>query len=168
MMKFQDLNRATDDEAVEALLRCCASRRWALEMVAARPFESRRQLFERSDEIWWKLDEEDWLEAFSAHPKIGDIDSLREKYSATKTWSEGEQQGVSTATDETLERLAAANDAYEERFGYIFIVCATGKSAREMLAILEERLPNEAVKEIRIAAGEQAKITRIRLEKLLK
>jgi 2-oxo-4-hydroxy-4-carboxy-5-ureidoimidazoline decarboxylase len=101
------------------------------------------------------------------HPRIGDVSKLREKYKATATWSSQEQRGVQEASEEVLQGLADGNREYEARFGFIFLVCATGKSAGEMLALLRERMNNEPEAELRIAAGEQAKITRIRLEKLL-
>ncbi len=166
-MNLDQLNKLPTDEAVDALSRCCAATRWANEVAEHRPYASNAELFEAADDIWWKLDGDDWLEAFDGHPKIGDIDSLRKKYASSRSWSEGEQSGVEAASDDVLHRLAEANDEYEEKFGYIFIVCATGKSAAEMLDILEERLPNSPDDELPIAAAEQAKITRIRLEKLL-
>lgn len=166
-MDLSDLNDLSDSEAVDALLKCCGSTAWAEQMAAARPFDSRSQLLETADDIWWNLGEDDWLQAFGAHPKIGDLESLREKYSSTRSWSESEQQGVESASEQVLQRLAEANTEYEQKFGYIFIVCASGKSAREMLDILEGRLPNEPDDEIEIAAGEQAEITEIRLNKLL-
>jgi 2-oxo-4-hydroxy-4-carboxy-5-ureidoimidazoline decarboxylase len=106
------------------------------------------------------------LEAFSAHPKIGDINSLRAKYSATRDWSKGEQSGVDSAQEAVLEGLARGNADYEKRFGHIFIVCATGKTAAEMLDILQGRIGNDSAEELKIAAHEQSKITKIRLEKL--
>ena len=166
-MNLTELNELDTDDAFDAFLKCCGAETWAEEMVDSRPFGSADEMYETADDIWWDLDRDDWLEAFSAHPKIGDVDSLREKYSSSKSWSEDEQSGVDEASDEVLERLAAANDEYEEMYGYIFIVCATGKTAAEMLALLEERLGNDPDDEIEIAAGEQAKITQIRLEKLL-
>lgn len=165
-MNLEQLNELDQQEIIDNLMRCCGSTRWAKKMANERPFDSKEALLESAESIWWKLALNDYLEAFSHHPKIGDIDSLRDKY-ATRDWAEGEQKGAAEASDEVLNRLAQANDAYEENFGYIFIVCATGKSAAEMLAILEDRLKNDPKKEIRIAAGEQHKITCIRLEKLL-
>ena len=166
-MKLEQFNDIAHDEAVEALLRCCHAPAWAEEVANRRPYDDAQTLYEAAKTVWWDLDRDDWLQAFDAHPKIGDVDSLRKKYNASRSWSEGEQQGVDAASEQTLQRLAQANDEYEERFGYIFIVCATGKSADEMLSILEKRLPNDPDEEIRIAAGEQAKITTLRLQKLL-
>ena len=108
----------------------------------------------------------DWLEAFAAHPRIGDLDALRKKFASTANWCAGEQAGVAAADEAVLTALADGNRAYEARFGYIFIVCATGKSAAEMLAILTARLANDPEVELKVATAEQAKITRLRLEKL--
>lgn len=166
-MTLDELNQLSQEQAAEQLALCCGSRRWATQMAQGRPFASEQELFELAESIWWDLDEEDWLEAFSHHPKIGGVDKLREKFASTRSWADGEQKGVAQATEDVLERLARGNDLYEERFGYIFIVCATGKSAEEMLSLLEERIDNDAADELRIAAGEQNKITRIRLKKLL-
>lgn len=134
-------------------------------MLAARPFSSADELFQKAEQFADTLEKADWLEAFSHHPKIGDLDSLRQKFSKEK-WAAGEQSSVASATDKLLEQLAQGNDAYLEKFGYIFIVCATGKSAEEMYAILQSRLANEDNKELKIAAGEQRKISKLRLEKL--
>ena len=166
-MNLSELNQLPADDAHRAFIKCCGSSGWASQMVQARPFATVEELMNAADEVWWSLTEDDWLEAFGAHPKIGDIDSLREKYSSTRSWSEDEQSGVQSAPEEVLQRLAEANDEYEEKFGYIFIVCATGKSAAEMLEILEDRLPNDPDDEIEIAAGQQAEITRLRLGRLV-
>jgi 2-oxo-4-hydroxy-4-carboxy-5-ureidoimidazoline decarboxylase len=166
-MNLQELNTADNESARQELTRCCGSRRWVEKMIAQRPFKSKEELFEAADDIWQRLEKEDWLEAFSHHPKIGDVDSLRQKFATTKQWAEGEQKGVQAASEATLSALAEGNAAYEQKFGYIFIVCATGKSADEMLALLRERLDNPADAEIAVSMLEQDKITRIRLEKLL-
>ncbi len=172
---LQDLNAAPADAARERLLACCGSRRWAERMLDERPFASEESLYAAAERIWRDLSPEDWLEAFAAHPKIGERKAADRSgdRAADRTpdraagWSAEEQWGTARAAAETLERLAAANRAYEERFGFIFIVCATGKSAAEMLALLEARLGSERRRELEIAAGEQDKITRLRLEKLL-
>ena len=166
-MQLQELNNASAEEAQQELIRCCGSRRWAEKMMARRPFKSSDELLNLADDIWQRLDKTDWLEAFSHHPKIGGVDTLRQKFASTKQWAEGEQKGVKEASDETLKALAEGNSTYEKKFGYIFIVCATGKSADEMLALLQARLANAADAEIAVAMMEQNKITRIRLEKLL-
>lgn len=166
-MALAYFNSLAPVSAAAELLRCCGARRWAEAMAQRRPFGSEAELFAAAEEIWQNLSPEDWREAFSHHPKIGDLASLRMKFAGTRQWSEGEQAGVTGAAEEILHALAEGNDAYEKKFGFIFIVCATGKSAQEMLTLLQQRLPNEPEIELKIAAAEQAKITRIRLEKLL-
>ncbi len=132
-----------------------------------RPFAYKEALLEQARLQWEQCGPSDWLEAFTHHPKIGDLKSLEKKFASTRQWAGGEQKGVNTADQQILEALAQGNDDYEKKFGYIFIVCATGKSAGEMLEILKERLSNQPEEEIQIAQGEQMKITLIRLEKLL-
>jgi 2-oxo-4-hydroxy-4-carboxy-5-ureidoimidazoline decarboxylase len=136
-------------------------------MMAARPFASRTGLFEAAEAAFGELGPEDWREAFAHHPKIGDKEALRARFADTRQWAEGEQAGAAAASEETLAALARENQAYEARFGYIFIVCATGKTAGEMLALLRDRLPHDAERELQVAASEQAKITRLRLDKAL-
>lgn len=165
-MAVQVLNDVGEEEARAALLRCCGSVRWAERMAASRPFADMSALNRAAEDVWRSLDREDWLEAFRAHPRIGDMDSLRRKFASTAVWSAAEQSGVAGAADATLLALADGNRRYEERFGYLFVVCATGKGATEMLALLEERLNNDPGDELRSAAAEQEKITRLRLEKL--
>ena len=166
-MRLDSFNALTYDEAMKDLLRCCGARRWATQMAARRPFHTLEEVLTTADQLWSACDRTDMVEAFRHHPKIGDVASLRTRFATTKQWAEGEQAGVRAAADEVLKRLAAGNEAYEQKFGYIFIVCATGKTAEEMLALLEARLVNAPALELKIAAGEQAKITRIRLGKLL-
>ena len=161
------LNALDAGEAERELLKCCGSAAWARELAARRPFGDTHGLLEAADEIWRSLDAEDWLEAFAAHPKIGGRRAAREQDAQARSWSEQEQAGARDAGAATLDELAEANRLYEERFGHIFIVCATGKTAGEMLALLRARLPNDADAELRNAAEEQRKITRLRLEKLL-
>lgn len=160
------INKLTAHEAAEAFNRCCGSKEWVARMLEKRPFPSIEKIFETANEIWWQLDRKDWLEAFSHHPKIGDLDSLKKKFAGTADLAASEQSSVSTAREETLQALAKGNKEYEEKFGYIFIVCATGKSPEEMLALLQQRLPNKEADEIKIAAEEQSKITRLRLERV--
>lgn len=131
-----------------------------------RPFAGFDALVKIAEDVWWQLGEADWKEAFSHHPKIGDVSNLRARFASSAAWSEGEQAGVNAAAEQTLQALADLNCEYENKFGYIFIVCASGKTAEQMLALLRERLANSAEKEIRIAAAEQSKITALRLEKL--
>lgn len=162
-MTFDELNTGDTEVARAALLRCCGSARWADAILAQRPFAGPEGLLEAVGSVWWSLDRSDWLEAFSAHPRIG---RKEHENARTSQWSKKEQQGVETAVADVRERLANGNLEYERRFGWIFLVNATGKSAEEMLELLESRLKNEETEEIRIAAGEQAKITRLRLNKL--
>ncbi len=162
------LNALSNDEAVAALMRCCGSTRWAKAMAKRRPFTSLGHVLGASEETWWKLGDGDYREAFTHHPEIGaDIALLRERYAATATWSAGEQAGVAAASEVTLQALAQGNRTYKERFGHVFLVCATGKSAAEMLALLEERIDNSPENELRVAAGEHVKITSVRLKKWL-
>jgi len=172
MMDLQEglerLNSSSAAVAEAELLKCCGSTEWARALVARRPFGDARELFEAADAVWWNLCERGWLEAFSAHPRIGGRErAARAQHAQAERWSEQEQTGARTAAEATLDELAAANRAYEDKFGHIFIVCATGKTAEEMLALLRARLSNPADTELRIAATEQSKITRLRLEKLL-
>lgn len=132
-------------------------------MLQRRPFVSDQQLLAIAREEWFALTSPDWREAFGHHPRIGDRASLGARFPATAELSEQEQRGVAGASNATLDALAEGNRAYEEKFGYIFIVCATGKTADEMLALLRARLGNDPQEELLIAAGEQAKITELRL-----
>ena len=167
-MTLAELNHLPEPGLAEALQKCCGSSAWVENMLAAFPVADAETLMDEAKTAWNKLDEADWREAFTHHPKIGgDVEALRAKFASTSTWAEGEQASVKSASQATLEALAAGNEDYERKFGYIFIVCATGKSAEEMLALLQARLPNQPENEILIAAVEQDKITRIRLEKLL-
>ena len=166
MDELARLNDRPAAEAGAALLRCCGSLRWVEALLASRPFADASTLYATSDAAWWTLEPADWREAFAHHPRIGERD-LRDRFTSTEQWATSEQASARGAPEELLTALAEGNQAYEERFGYIFIVCATGKSAEEMLALLLERLAHPPQDEIRIAAGEQAKITRLRLEKLL-
>jgi 2-oxo-4-hydroxy-4-carboxy-5-ureidoimidazoline decarboxylase len=165
-MDIQTLNSLPEPDARAALLRCCGSRRWVEAMVAKRPFADPQSLFHAATATDASLDRADWLEAFAAHPRIGDLEGLKKKFATTAAWASGEQAGVAGAAEAVLHELAEGNRLYESRFGYIFIVCATGKSAEEMLHLLRQRLPNDPDRELHIAAAEQAKITRLRLEKL--
>jgi OHCU decarboxylase len=164
---LERLNALDDAEAEGELLKCCGSQRWARQLAAQRPFRDAAQLMTAAEQVSWSLREQDWLEAFSAHPKIGGRKAQRTQDAQALTWSEEEQAGARGLDQMTQNELAEANRIYEEKFGYIFIVCATGKTAAEMLAIMRARLPNEPEVELRNAAEEQRKITQLRLEKLL-
>lgn len=166
-MTLVELNQLDVHAAFDVLARCCAAHRWAQGMVAARPFASVAQMLDLAGQIWLRMSEDDLLEAFGAHPQIGNVDSLRAKYAGTKILAAGEQSAVAFASDDTLQALAECNRAYLNKFGFVFIVCATGKSASEMLALLQARLLNRREQELINAAEEQQKITAIRLHKLL-
>ena len=165
-MTIAEFDRLSEAEKRDALFKCCGSTTWVNKMLAVLPAEDLVDLLQDADEQWLQCAEPDWLEAFTHHPKIGDKSSLKEKFASTAAWASGEQSGVNQASDEVIDALAKGNDDYFNKFGFIFIVCATGKSAEEMLALLNARLPNDPDKELRIAAEEQAKITAIRLNKL--
>ncbi len=167
-MTFNEFNELKHGEAKVELLKCCGSEKWVDKMILNFPFQNSDTLFQKANDIWYdECSEKDWLEAFKYHPKIGDLSSLKKKYANSKEWASDEQSEVQNATQETIENLAKANQAYEDKFGNIFIVCATGKSADEMLNLAKARLKNDPEVEIRLAMGEQQKITLIRLQKLL-
>jgi OHCU decarboxylase len=166
-MKLEMLNELLPDEAFSRFLDCCGSRKWARKMTEARPFADVGDLLLEAERIWRGLEPADWLEAFAAHPKIGAKKAAPAQQARSAEWSKGEQAGMDN-TDETVrEELADANRLYEGKFGHIFIVCATGKSAGEMLGLCRQRLENGPDSELRTAAKEQRKITEIRLIKLV-
>lgn len=166
--KLMWLNSLADARAKEEFFKCCGCGEWAERMVRLRPFRSDEELYLTADREWKKIPPAGVLEAFSHHPKIGDLGSLRTKFASTGEFTTSEQSGVKTASDDILGRLAQMNRQYEEKFGYIFIVCATGKSAAEMLRILESRIDNTKEVELGLAAAEQQKIMRLRLERILR
>jgi OHCU decarboxylase len=159
-MTIAELDAGDESQVGGRLLECCGSSKWVSKMLAARPFRDIARLEALAAETWWNLAAEDWLEAFSKHPKIGDKGKVSQ-------WSAQEQSGMNSAAAQTSGRLAELNAVYFETFGWIFIVCATGKSADEMLSLLEARLANNSEDELRIAAAEQGEITLLRLRKLL-
>lgn len=165
-MSLEELNTLPRDQAETRFRDCCAADSWVQGMVENRPYDSDEAMLEQCRHLWPTLTESHWLQAFEAHPQIGNLDSLREKYASTKALASGEQAGARAADEDVLQRLKQGNDAYLEKFGFIFIVCATGKSADEMLELLEARLANGREMELKNAAREQAKITELRLEKL--
>lgn len=166
-MGLSALNQADIDEARQMLMQCCTSSQWVEHMINSRPFAGKDKVFCQADAHWNDLTEDDYLEAFDGHPKIGNIDSLKAKYADTKKLAAGEQSGMEVADDKVIEVLAKGNLDYEQKFGFIFIVCASGKTAVEMSQLLLDRLPNDRQTEIRIAAEEQRKIFHIRITKLL-
>ena len=166
MMTLQYLNTLTSQQLKEQLFNCCGSTKWAEQLLRKLPFNSIEELKYVSDKIWFECEKKDWLEAFTHHPKIGNVKSLEKKFASTAQWASGEQVSINAASQNVLVELKELNDLYENKFGYIFIVCATGKSAEEMLKLLKQRLPNNPEEEIKIAANEQNKITHLRIDKL--
>jgi OHCU decarboxylase len=166
-MTLDQLNTLPSTAAESELLKCCGSKRWAQAMTEGRPFETLEDVLTEADRAWWSLNEADWLEAFRAHPKIGEKKAAATQSAEAQKWSAQEQSSVAQASAETIFELAERNREYEDRFGFIFIVCASGKSSEEMLAIINDRIRNDTKTELRTAAAEQSKITRLRLEKLL-
>lgn len=166
-MTLNEFNRQSDKLVSTAFLQCCSSETWVQRMMQSRPFPTQQQLLEQASKHWRNLQEQDYLQAFEGHPKIGDVNSLREKYAGTRALASGEQGGVAGASEEVFQELSAGNRDYEEKNGFIFIVCATGKGADEMLAMLQARLANTRAQEIKNACVEQEKITALRLQKML-
>jgi 2-oxo-4-hydroxy-4-carboxy-5-ureidoimidazoline decarboxylase len=154
-------------EAVKEILPCCGSKAWAGGMAARRPFPDVTTLLAASDETWSNLGAAEWMEAFHSHPRIGESRAAQSASAQSATWSVQEQRDVAAAGDAVKITLAEANREYEQRFRHIFVVCATGKSAPEILAILRRRLQNDDATELREAAEQQRQITRIRLTKWL-
>ena len=159
-------NAADAAEASKAILACCGAKRWAAAMAAARPITSIDELRITADRTWSQMTEPDWLEAFACHPRIGERKAAHTTPKST-SWSSQEQSSTATAASAILEEIAAGNQHYEELFGFTYIVCATGKSAKEMLAILKRRLNSDRATELREAAEQQRQITQIRLQKWL-
>lgn len=163
----QRFNHLIEPVAIEDMRRLCGSLRWCQTMVQQRPYASDEAFKQAAQQAFVSLTTHDWLEAFAHHPKIGDLKSLQMKFGGNREWSAGEQQGASSADEATLVSLADGNAAYETQNGFIFILCATGKTAEEMLQILSTRLTNAREIEIENAAIEQQKITQLRLQKWL-
>jgi len=161
------LNSLTPEDAAKELRQCCGSRRWAEQMSNNRPYSTLESLITHADQLWWSLTPDDWLEAFRSHPKIGEKKASDKVSAQSSQWSGQEQAGVSSASQDTVDSLESLNRAYEQKFGFIFIICATGKTSVEMLAALQDRLQHDSDTELRLAATEQAKITELRLKKLL-
>jgi 5-hydroxyisourate hydrolase/2-oxo-4-hydroxy-4-carboxy-5-ureidoimidazoline decarboxylase len=166
-MTLSEFNIQSKETAQSQLQTCCGSQRWQEKMMARFPFADEETLMETATEAWYACNEQDWKEAFTHHPKIGDTKSLAERFASTAALAGNEQALVNEASLAVIEELALANAEYEKKFGFIFIVCATGRSAPEMLGLLKDRLQNTKDEEMNIAMGEQAKITGLRLKKIL-
>ena len=159
-------NDADADSALTAMLACCGAHRWAEAMVALRPIKNVMELSDAADRIWGTMTEADWLEAFACHPRIGDGTAAHAS-AQSQAWSKQEQSSTESAAQRVLDELNAGNALYEQRFGFTYIVCATGKTPEEMLAILTRRLGSDRASELREAAEQQRQITQIRLGKWL-
>ena len=166
-MTLQQLNHLPLTQLKTELGKCCGSSELVERMACIFPVPDEETLQMYAEKIWYECSEADWLEAFGHHPKIGDVQALKEKFAATAHWAGEEQSAVKGSAEAVLRALKAGNEAYEARFGYTFIVCATGKTAEEMLGLLQARLSDSAADEMQIAMREQNKITQIRLQKLL-
>ena len=165
-MTIAEFDHLPDEKKRELLTLCCGASAWVERMLTVFPVEDLVEFLDVAEEKWNECTEQEQMEAFEHHPKIGDINSLKEKFADTAGWAEVEQSGVVSSNEKTLQHLAKGNEEYENKFGFIFIVCATGRSANEMLADLNSRINNSKEEEIKIAATEQLKITKLRLERL--
>ena len=167
-MTLKEFNAQDKAVASDALFTCCSSEKWTALLLKEFPFSSEQSLISSATSIWYnECDPVDWQEAFAHHPKIGDVKGLTEKFGSTAHLASAEQSGVNSASGNVINELASGNKAYEEKFGFVFLVCATGKTAEEMLRLLQDRLQNEKEEEVSIAVGEQHKIMLIRLKKML-
>jgi 2-oxo-4-hydroxy-4-carboxy-5-ureidoimidazoline decarboxylase len=160
-------NHSSPAEAAEELLPCCGSPAWAKQLASRRPFRDTSSLLTASDEIWLSLPSSDWLQAFHSHPRIGESSAQAPVHARSSAWSRQEQLQAAAAPDPAKQKLDEGNRIYEQQFGHIFIVCATGKSAAEILEILRRRMHNDAGTELREAAEQQRQITQLRLKKWL-
>lgn len=159
-------NAADSERALDAMMACCGARRWATAMAAHRPIASEEELHAVADRLWDTMREADWLEAFACHPRIGERNASHSSPQSSE-WSQQEQSSIETAAEVTLAQLAEGNIRYEARFGFTYIVCATGRSPGELLCILNQRLSRDRASELREAAGQQRQIMHLRLRKWL-
>lgn len=159
-------NAASRADALETMLACCGARRWAEAMVDIRPMQSIMAVSEEADRAWAMMQEDDWIEAFACHPRIGEK-ARGDMATQSAAWSRQEQSSASAAPEAVMTEFAALNELYEQRFGFTYIVCATAKSAEEMLAILRRRVASDRASELREAAEQQRLILQIRLGKWL-
>lgn len=166
-MTLNELNALDKSSAYAWFEQSCAAQHWIEQMVALRPYYTLVELRTAAEQVWAKCSKTDFLQAFQAHPMIGDVESLRKKFANTKAIAAGEQSGTAVASDMVLQQLKEANHAYLDKHGFIFIICATGLSAEKMLQELQSRLPNTSEQEIEKASEEQIKITLLRLNKAL-
>ena len=166
-MSLDKLNDANTEQVYSIFESCCCAPKWIENMISARPFAHGKDLLVASDNCFLQLSEADYVEAFKGHPQIGNLQTLHDKYANTSDSASHEQSGMSDADQLVIEEMHALNIKYLQKFGFIFIVCASGKSAQQMLDLIKSRINNDLQKELFIAGNEQAKITHLRLEKLL-
>ena len=166
ILNLDTYNALNSTDATDLLHQCCTAGKWIEQTLQSRPHSSFDHLLASAEHVWESMGEADWLEAFDGHPKIGDPASLKKKYHSTLHTASSEQSGVNVASDEVIQQLALVNQQYLDKFGFIFIICATGKSAEEMLQSITDRIGNKREQELAIAAAEQWKITLIRLNNL--
>lgn len=162
-----NLNQWSTSQLREGFTQCCGSTAWVAKMIEKLPYRDAEELFATAEKVWSTLGEPDFLEAFKHHPQIGDLNSLKKKFASTQAWASQEQKSVETANSEVLVELADWNQRYLKKFGFIFIICATGKSPQQMLSALKSRFTNSVSDEIKTAAHEQSQITHLRLQKLI-
>jgi OHCU decarboxylase len=165
MLSIQNINDMSDAQLWVELSKCCGSKTWIKLMLENHPYTNIEDLYLKASHLWFSVDTNDCLEAYSHHPQIGDMDSLKKKFGTTANWSGKEQAGVNTASEDVLKELKLLNEEYYSKNGFVFLICATGKSAEEMLISLKERIVHTRDQELKIAAQEQNKIIKIRLEK---
>lgn len=166
-MTLEELNTAEESDALDWFTQACAASRWVNQMICARPYTDQQQLLDSAKSFWAQMQEQDYLQAFDAHPMIGDLSSLREKYQSTLAAAGNEQSGTASANQETLQALHDLNHRYLQQNGFIFIICATGLSADDMLGHLTQRINNPRDRELVIAAEQQFDITTLRIIKQL-
>jgi len=161
------LDQMSTEEAENVLRQCCGATLWCRKMVEMRPFVQATCLHDAADRVFDQFLDDDWIEAFECHPKIGDLESMKLKFAGNDRWSSGEQSGICQADQDTLRALVELNRTYQAKFGYIFIICASGKSAAQMLAAIRDRIVHDPATELKIAAEQQRQITHLRIDKLL-
>jgi 2-oxo-4-hydroxy-4-carboxy-5-ureidoimidazoline decarboxylase len=164
-ISVNELDALSRDEAAALFSACCGSKRWTSAMIARRPFGTLESVLHAADEEWQRLAPSDWREAFAHHPRIGEVRAASRVAATAQGWSAGEQARAASADEQVKESLAGAQREYEARFGHIFLICATGKTAEQILAAVHARMGNDPDTELRVAAEEQRRITRLRLMK---
>lgn len=165
-MTVEQFNDLEADDARMALVNCCAANAWVDCMLNLRPYRQVSEIFQYAEVFWDKTNKYDWMEAFEGHPQIAEMHMFKNNYAVAGDLPDSEPSIMDDASDEVIEAMIARNEAYKTKFGFIFVAYSTGKSAEEVLGLLNDRLLNDKDKELRLAAEEQRKITRLRLQKL--